>query len=46
MNARKVLQLQDLLRGDGNDCCHEIVTLARENYPTCTDLVDELLQNN
>ena len=44
MNARKVLQ--DLLRGDGNDCCDEIVTLARENYPNCTDLVDELLQNN
>ena len=44
MNARKVLQ--DLLRGDGNDCCREIVTLARENYPTCMDLVDELLQNN
>ena len=44
MNARKVLQ--DLLRGDGNDYCREIVTLARENYPTCMDLVDELLQNN
>ena len=44
MNARKVLQ--DLLRGDGNDYCREIVTLARENYPTCTDLVDELLKNN
>ena len=44
MNARQLLQ--DLLRGDGNDCCDEIVTLARENYPSCTDLVDELLQND
>lgn len=44
LNARQLLQ--DLLRGDGNDCCDEIVTLARENYPSCTDLVDELLQNN
>ena len=40
MNARQLLQ--DLLRGDGNDCYDEIVTLARENYPSCTDLVDEL----
>ena len=44
MNARQLLQ--DLLCGDENDCCDEIVTLARENYPSCTNLVDELLQND